>query len=153
MVLDHWPLESIKDAGSFFSPVWGKDAGVIGGKTVSLDDIENDIIRPMGEPRIHLAIVCASVSCPDLNRQPYTAAALNKQLDQQASIFLHNDKKGLYIAHDEIVVSKIFKWFRHDFDKAGGVDVFIRGYRPDLPVDYAITPGIAYNWSVNGVVE
>ena len=63
MVVDHWPVESIKDVGSFFSPVWGKDAGTIGGKTVSLDDIENKIIRPMGEPRIHLAIVCASVSC------------------------------------------------------------------------------------------
>ena len=114
MVVDHWPVESIKDVGSFFSPVWGKDAGTIGGKTVSLDDIENKIIRPMGEPRIHLAIVCASVSCPDLKNQPYTAAILNKQLDEQAHIFLRNDKKGLYIAHDEILVSRIFKWFnRH----------------------------------------
>jgi len=151
MVLDHWPLESIKDAGSFFSPVWGKDAGVIDGKTVSLDDIENKIIRPMGEPRIHLAIVCASVSCPDLRSEPYTAELLYKQLDEQASVFLKNDKKGLYIVKDEIIVSKIFKWFSEDFDKLGGVGVFIRRYRTDLPLGYSITADIDYDWSVNGL--
>ncbi|WP_428355155.1 DUF547 domain-containing protein [Methyloprofundus sp.] len=150
-VVDHWPLDSIKDVGSIFSPVWGKDAGTIGGKTVSLDDIENKIIRPMGEPRIHLAIVCASVSCPDLRNVPYTASTLNKQLDAQANAFLRNDKKGLYIAKDEIVVSKIFKWFKQDFDKVGGVDTFIRGYRPDLPVSYPIDADIDYDWSINAL--
>ncbi|NOQ13971.1 MAG: DUF547 domain-containing protein [Methyloprofundus sp.] len=153
MVVDHWPLASIKDVGGFFNPVWGREAGTIGGKPVSLDDIENEIIRPMGEPRIHLAIVCASVSCPDLRNEPYTASTLNKQLDEQANAFLHNDKKGLYIAKDEIVVSKIFKWFKQDFDKVGGVAMFIRGYRPDLPVSYAIDADIDYDWSVNGNVS
>ena len=153
MVVDHWPLESIKDVGNFFSPVWGKEAGTIGGKSVSLDDIENKMIRPMGEPRIHLAIVCASVSCPDLRNQPYMASVLNKQLDAQVSGFLRNDKKGLYITKDEIVVSKIFKWFKQDFDKVGGVERFIRGYRSDLPVSYPIEAEIDYDWSVNGIVK
>ena len=153
MVVDHWPLESIKDVGNIFSPVWGKDAGTIGGKTVSLDDIENKIIRPMGEPRIHLAIVCASVSCPDLRNEPYTASVLNKQLDEQVYAFLHNDKKGLYIAKDEVVVSKIFKWFKQDFDKVRGVESFIRSYRPDLPVSYSIDADIDYDWSVNGKLK
>jgi len=150
-VVDHWPLESIKDVGSFFKPVWGRDAGTVGGNTVSLDDIENNKIRPMGEPRIHLAIVCASVSCPDLRNEPYTATTLNKQLDEQANAFLRNDKKGVHIAKDEIVVSKIFKWFKKDFEKVGGVEVFIRGYRADLPVAYAIDADIDYDWSVNGI--
>ncbi|MBT4145990.1 MAG: DUF547 domain-containing protein, partial [Gammaproteobacteria bacterium] len=135
------------------SPVWGKEAGTIGGKSVSLDDIENKMIRPMGEPRIHLAIVCASVSCPDLRNQPYMASVLNKQLDAQVSGFLRNDKKGLYITKDEIVVSKIFKWFKQDFDKVGGVERFIRGYRSDLPVSYPIEAEIDYDWSVNGIVK
>jgi len=152
-VVDHWPLENIKDVGSFFKPVWGKEAGTIGGNTVSLDDIENNKIRPMGEPRIHLAIVCASVSCPDLRNEPYTAATLNKQLDEQANAFLRNDKKGLHIAKDEIEVSKIFKWFKKDFEKVGGVESFIRGYRADLPVAYEIDADIDYDWSVNGVVK
>ncbi len=152
-VVDHWPLESIKDVGSFFKPVWGKEAGTIGGNTVSLDDVENNKIRPMGEPRIHLAIVCASVSCPDLRNEPYTAATLNKQLDEQANAFLRNDKKGLHIAKDEIKVSKIFQWFKKDFEKVGGVESFIRGYRADLPVAYAIDADIDYDWSVNGTVK
>lgn len=105
----------------------------------------------MGEPRIHLAIVCASVSCPDLRNEPYTATTLNKQLDEQANAFLRNDKKGLHIAKDEILVSKIFKWFKKDFEKVGGVEAFTRGYRADLPVAYEIDADIDYDWSVNGI--
>jgi len=151
MVVDHWPLESIKDIGSFFSPVWGKSAGVIAGKSVSLDDIENKFIRSMGEPRIHFAIVCASVSCPDLRSEPYTASKLISQLDEQVKAFLKNDKKGLYIAEDEIVVSQIFKWFKQDFDKVGGVGAFVRRYRNGLPVSFPIDADIDYDWSVNAL--
>ena len=150
-VVDHWPLDSIKDMGNIFSPVWGKDAGMIAGKVVSLDDIEHKIIRPMGEPRVHMAVVCASVSCPDLRNEPYTAAKINKQLDDQVNTFLHNDKKGLSITKDSIVISKIFKWFKQDFKKSGGVDVFIRQYRKDLPAGYEINADINYDWSVNAL--
>ena len=150
MVVDHWPVESIKDIGSFFRPVWGKEAGIIGGKTVSLDDIENNYIRPMGEPRIHLAIVCASVSCPDLRNEPYTAKSINQQLNEQARAFLNNEKKGLRVENSEILVSKIFSWFAKDFKSVGGVDVFIRAYRPDLPLNLSIDADIDYDWSVNG---
>ena len=90
MVTDHWPIDSIKDIGSLLSPVWDKPAGELGGKTVTLGDVEHKILRPMGEPRIHLAIVCASVSCPDLRNEVYTAAKLEAQLDDQARRFLDN---------------------------------------------------------------
>jgi hypothetical protein len=133
MVIDHWPLDSIKDIGNLFSPVWGKTAGIIGGKKVSLDDVENNIIRPMGEPRIHLAIVCASVSCPDIRAEPYRAEKLNAQLEEQARTFLTNDKKGLRIEKNSIQISKVFDWFEKDFVKTGGVEAFIRRYRPNLP--------------------
>ena len=152
MVVDHWPLQSIKDVGSLFRPVWGKTAGIIGGKEASLDDIENSIIRPMGEPRIHLAIVCASVSCPDLRTEPYLAEKLNLQLDDQAKVFLNNNKKGLSVGKKAIHISKIFDWFEKDFSKVGGVETFIRHYRPDLP-KIAIDADIDYDWSVNGVVQ
>ncbi len=59
-------------------------------------------------------------------------------------------KKGLYLAKDEIKVSKIFKWFKRDFDKVG-VNTFIRRYRPDLPVTYPIYVGIVYDWSINAL--
>jgi hypothetical protein len=152
MVVDHWPLESIKDVGSLFRPVWGKTAGIVGDNKVSLDDIENNVIRPMGDSRIHFAIVCASVSCPDLRTEPYTAEKLNSQLDNQARIFLHNNKKGLWVGKKAIHISKIFDWFEKDFAKAGGVETFIRRYRPNLP-EIAIDTDIDYDWSVNAIAR
>jgi len=151
MVVDHWPQKSIKDVGSFFSPVWKKEAGIIAGKAVSLDDVENNIIRPMGDPRIHLAIVCASVSCPDLRNEPYTAAKLNQQLNDQAKVFLANNKKGMLIQHGELNVSKIFKWFKQDFEKVGGVESFIRNYRADLAASTKVSDYLDYDWTVNAL--
>ena len=149
-VVDHWPTDSIKDSGSFFSPVWGKQAGSLNGETVSLGQIEHKILRPMGEPRIHLAIVCASVSCPDLRNEPYTAVKLNDQLDNQARLFLNNEGKGLKIEGKVIRLSKIFDWFEEDFDASGGVSAFIKRYRNDLPA-FMVNANIPYDWNVNGL--
>ena len=149
-VVDHWPLDSIKDVGNLLSPVWGKPAGSIDDKTVSLDDIENKILRPMGEPRIHFAIVCASVSCPDLLNTPYTASKLNAQLDEQVQKFLTNADKGLRVGDKDIQISMIFDWFGKDFKPAGGVEAFIRRYRSDLP-ELPLKEDINYDWNVNGI--
>lgn len=149
-VVDHWPLDSIKDVGSLISPVWGKPAGSIGGDTVSLDGIENKILRTLGEPRIHFAIVCASVSCPDLRNTPYTASKLDAQLDEQVRQFLGNADKGLRIGKDSIEISRIFDWFAKDFKAVGGIEVFIRRYRPDLP-ELPFKEAINYDWDVNGI--
>jgi len=148
MVLDHWPLESIKEVGSLFSPVWDKPAGEIGGKEVTLGQIEHKILRPMGEPRIHCAIVCASVSCPDLSSRPYTAARLDAQLDEQVQRFLGNKTKGVAVTDKEIRISKIFAWFEEDFQRAGGVDAFIRHYRSNLPA-LPVEADIPYDWDLN----
>jgi hypothetical protein len=147
-VADHWPLDSIKDVGGLLSPVWDKPAGELGGKTVTLGEVEHKILRPLGEPRIHLAIVCASVSCPDLRDEPYSAAKLSAQLDEQAKRFLENTGKGLSVDKDEIRVSPIFDWFEQDFAAGGGVETFIKHYRPDLP-DLKIKTTLDYDWSVN----
>lgn len=147
-VADHWPLDSIKDVGSLLSPVWDKSAGDIGGKTVTLGEVEHKILRPMGEPRMHMAIVCASVSCPDLRAEPYTAAHLSKQLDEQTQQFLRNTGKGLAVEGDRIQASKIFDWFEDDFAGHGGIKGFIRHYRPEL-ADLPIKTSIDYDWSVN----
>ncbi|MGR9046437.1 MAG: DUF547 domain-containing protein [Gammaproteobacteria bacterium] len=149
MVVDHWPAGSIKEAGSLFSPVWDRPAGRLGGKTVTLGEIEHEILRPMGEPRIHMAIVCASVSCPDLRNEPYSAVGLSDQLDEQTRKFLDNPGKGLAIEENVIRVSKIFDWFEDDFGVYGGVPAFIRRYRIGLP-ELKIEPSIPYDWAVNG---
>ncbi len=150
MVADHWPAESIKDSGSLLSPVWDKPAGELDGKQVTLGEVEHKILRPMGEPRIHLAIVCASVSCPDLRNEPYTAAQLNKQLDEQARNFLANPAKGLKIEKDALHVSQIFDWFEQDFAASSDVKGFIKKYKPDAP-DLKIKANLPYDWAVNGL--
>ena len=149
-VVDHWPLDSIKDAGGLFGSVWKQDAGVIGGRTVSLDQIEHRILRPLGEPRIHMAIVCASVSCPDLRPEPYRAARLDDQLDQQTRAFLANPGKGLRLKGSVARVSRIFDWFEEDFRRAyGGVRPFLRRYRPDVAQTVNIEADLPYDWSLN----
>lgn len=149
MVVDHLPLASIRDVGSLLSPVWKKPAGTLGGKTVTLDGLEHKVLRPMGEPRIHFAIVCASVSCPDLRAEPYTAVKLDGQLDAQVRAFLANPAKGLRVGRDDIRVSKIFDWFKQDFAAAGGIETFLRHYLPALS-NLPVKADITYDWALNG---
>ena len=149
MVLDHWEVESIKDAGSLFQSVWKKNAGQLDGETVTLSDVEHRRLRPMGDPRMHMAIVCASVSCPDLSTQPYTAARLDQQLDQQTRRFLDNPAKGLRIDDGVVHLSRIFKWFKEDFAGQGGVGSFVRRYH-ELPAGADFRADIDYDWSLNG---
>jgi Protein of unknown function, DUF547 len=149
MVVDNWPLASIRDVGSVFRSVWKRPAGTIGGQTVSLDDIEHGRLRRMGEPRIHLAIVCASVSCPDLRMEAYRSDRLEAQLDAQCTDFLNNPGKGLRRSGERAEISKIFKWFGDDFAAQGGVAAFVRRYHP-LPGTVSLRPSIDYDWSLNG---
>jgi len=153
MVLDHWPLKGIKDIGSWFNPVWKKEAGMIGGKAVSLDDIENRVLRPLKEPRIHFAIVCASISCPDLRAEPYTAKNLDQQLTAQTESFLNNAQKGVLVDGKGVRISKIFKWFKEDFKAVGGVETFMMTYRKDLPQSFTIEGYIDYDWSINALSQ
>jgi hypothetical protein len=156
MVLDHYPVESIKDAGSLFTAVWKKDVGVIAGKMRTLNEIEHEILRKMNEPRIHVAIVCASVSCPDLRSEAYTVDKLDSQLDDQLKLFLVNAEKGLRVdtKKGRIYLSSIFKWFKEDFESKGGVRKYLAPYAPEtakaslknnkLSVYY-----LDYDWGLN----
>ena len=128
-VVDQYPAKSIKGGGSLLSPIWKRKVAAVGGTPYSLDDIEHGILRKaFKEPRVHFAIVCASLSCPDLPAEPFDAARLDAQLDQQAAVFLSNATKGLKPGADGRTarVSSIFKWFAGDFAASGGVAAFIR---------------------------
>jgi hypothetical protein len=148
MVLDHRPEDSIRDIGSWFRPVWKRPAGRIGGERVTLHEIEHEVLREMDEPRIHFAIVCASISCPDLAREPYRAAGLDRQLDRATQRFLADPAKGLRRADDRIRVSKIFDWFEQDFESAGGVRAFIGRYE-ELSPDTPLEADLPYDWGLN----
>lgn len=155
LVCDHFPVASIKDAGSVFFPVWAKPAGKVGGKSYSLDDIEQKILRPLNEPAIHFAIVCASVSCPDLRAEAYTASALKEQLKSQTARFLENSGKGMRVDRENktVYLSMLFDWYEKDFKNTGGVIGFLNsgpGGGRNIPPDYAIQR-LPYNWDLNTV--
>ena len=157
MVVDRFPIKSIKDAGSFFSPVWEKPAGRVAGKERTLNEIEHEILRKMNEPRIHVAIVCASVSCPDLRLEAFTADKLNEQLNDQMKRFLQSSEKGMRMdkKKNRVYLSSIFKWFKDDFESRGGVLKVISNYVSPEVAKEMMSPSIDvsyldYNWGVNG---
>lgn len=130
VVLAHYPIDDIRDAGSLLRPVWKRDAGGVGGREVSLGWIEHEVLRPLGEPRIHAAIVCASASCPALRREPFRAATLDDQLDDAMRRLLTDPDKGLRIDRERetLWLSRIFSWFRDDFEAEGGIVAVARRY-------------------------
>jgi uncharacterized membrane protein YdjX (TVP38/TMEM64 family) len=157
-VLDQYPTKSIKDGGSLLSPIWKKKVATVARTVYSLDDIEHGILRKaFKEPRVHFAIVCTSLSCPDLRVEPYDPARLDAQLDQQAAAFLSNATKGLKPSADGKTAraSSIFKWFAGDFAASGGVAAFIRAKSsPDVAARLgALTDAglsyLDYDWTLN----
>jgi uncharacterized membrane protein YdjX (TVP38/TMEM64 family) len=157
-VLDHYPTRSIRDGGSLLSPIWTKKITAVGGTSYSLDDIEHGILRKtFREPRVHFAIVCASLSCPDLRPEPFEAARLEAQLGEQTAAFLANQSKGLLPgpAGKTARVSAIFRWFADDFAGAGGVARFIRAHargEARMRIDTLTDGGLSYldyDWSLN----
>lgn len=157
-VIDQYPTMSIKDGGSLLQPIWKKKIGIVAGKEFALDEVEHGILRKeFKDPRVHFAIVCASLSCPDLRTEPYVAERLDAQLDEAARSFLGNRTKGLVPGPDgqSARVSSIFKWFQEDFTAAGGVAEFIRAkVDPSLAVRVAglTNSGLSYldyDWSLN----
>ena len=148
VIIDNKPKNSIRDIGSILSPVWKKKVGQIGGEPVSLDGIEHGVLMKMKEPRLHFALVCASLSCPDLRKEVYRAKDLEKQLEEQVKVFLFNGTKGLKVAGGELIISRIFDWYEDDFGGYNGVLSFVQKYRPELK-EYDSYDVFDYNWSLN----
>jgi len=137
---------SIKNLGSLFQSPWKKHSWDIGGTAYTLDQIEHKILRPMGDPRIHFAINCASVSCPDLRIEAYRSDRLDSQLDEQVRLTLKNTGKGLRQNGQTVYISKIFDWFAQDF-KNGNVKDWLLDYTTlELPLTLKF---MDYDWSLN----
>ena len=155
LVLTKYPgINSIKEIGSFFSNAWNKDFILLEGRTVSLDYIEHQILRPVfKDPRVHFAINCASKSCPPLRDEPYDGGRLENQLNDQAKSFINNTK-NTFIKQDTLFVSRIFKWFEDDF--SNNPLMFIRQYASEeLKQSLDRNAGslklsfLDYDWSLN----
>lgn len=135
LILDHYPLGSIRNIGVLPGAAWKRPIVRWGGKTLSLDQLEHELIRPgFNEPRIHFALVCAAKGCPPLRAEPYVAAKLDAQFDDQARTFLSATVKNRFDAKAGVLwLSPIFDWYERDFgaDSAG----IIRYVTPYLPAD------------------
>lgn len=158
LVLDHYPADSIMDIGISpgflaFGP-WAAPLVTVEGRVLSLDDIEHRILRPLWrDPRIHYALNCASVGCPDLAPAPYRSAILEAQLEAAAVAYV-NDQRGVRQVKGGIVLSKIYSWFREDFG-AGEESLrahlarHARGEVAELLATQPTIKGYAYDWSLN----
>lgn len=156
LILNHYPVESIKNVINgpnipFINSPWDIGFITIEGAEYDLNNIEHDILREkFDEPRIHFAINCASVSCPMLKKEAYTANKIEVQLKEQTKAFINNPAKNK-INKDRIVVSKIFKWFTGDFTENGSIPEYIDQYtatdiQKEAEVDY-----MDYNWGLNDI--
>ncbi len=160
VVLDKYPVKSIKDVslgGGLKSFVtggpWQAKIMKVSGVDLSLDDIENTILRPLfGDPRVHYAVNCASVGCPNLSTEAYTGAKLEAMLEAGAKAFI-NSPRGILIEGEKITASSIYDWFRDDF---GGSETSVlqhwRKYAaPDLAARFDRIGKIAsynYDWAL-----
>ena len=155
---------SIKELGNFLQSPWKKVFIPFLGETRSLDDIEHGLLRgasDFNEPRIHFAVNCASIGCPALRPEAYTADRWDAQLDDQTRRFLRDRTRNRVMQRDplRIGISSIFDWYGDDFDSAGGVHGFLARYPEALdlaPAETAVLRAgdariefLDYDWSLN----
>jgi hypothetical protein len=158
VVVDHWPVASIRDIrispGWFSVGPWGRKLIAVEGEEVSLDDIEHRILRPLwADPRIHYAVNCASLGCPDLPARAVTAANLEATLAQGAADFV-NHPRGHRIEGGRLRVSSIYEWFKADFGGTdSGVIAHLRAHadpeRARALDAVARISGHDYDWAIN----
>jgi hypothetical protein len=147
LILDHYPVESIKKIRTLFKGPWDQPSVSLFGKTITLNELEHGIIRKRyKEPRVHMALVCAAKGCPALRSEVYTADKLDAQLDDQSRTYLASSA-GLVIdrAKSAARISSIFKWYGGDFPS---VESFIEKHSGQsikgLKIRY-----LSYDWSLN----
>ncbi len=154
LIVENYPVKSIKDLGSLFKTPWKKEFVKIGGQTYTLDTIEHDILRPQfQDPRVHFAVNCAAKDCPPLFPEAFLADRLDEQLDRNTRTFL-NDPERTYIKGNTLYVSAIFKWFKEDFDNdplnfilkyaEGDFKKALDAQKGNIKIKY-----LSYDWSLN----
>ncbi len=158
VLLDHYPVKSIRNikisTGVFSSGPWGAKLLTIQGQSVSLNDIEHRILRPLWKDnRVHYAVNCASIGCPSLQPEAYTPENMETLLEKGAREYV-NDPRGVRLAGDRLYLSSIYDWFQADFggseeavllhlEKNAGPDVAgrLKGYHGKISYDY--------DWRIN----
>lgn len=143
LILDHYPTKSIKEIKN----PWDQKLIPLHNDQISLGHLEHNILRKMGEPRIHFAINCASASCPKLLNMAYEPQKLEQQLDAVTKEFIGSERNEL--SKNQLRLSKIFKWYKNDF-LDGDIISYIKQFTrvpisENTAIDY-----LDYDWSLNG---
>ena len=161
LILASYPnLLSIRDLGGLiFGSPWTKKFFTLFGSQSNLDHIEHDLLRAKyRDPRLHFVLVCASRSCPPLRKEAYVAERLAQQMNEAGKNFMRDPARNRYNqASQTIEISKIFKWFNHDFTTASGsVHAFVAPFMTDDPKlrNLIANKGVKikfldYDWALN----
>lgn len=145
---------SIRNISNLDSQVWDHFKWRVSGKQRSLNDIEHRILRPMGDARIHFAIVCASMGCPPIYRHAFSEGTLNQVLDELADSFVNSGKSTTFDKVNRIIsTSHILNWFGQDFvNSFGSLKSFFSKYVEVIPAQEVESYSIKfhdYDWSLN----
>ena len=145
LILKNYPVKSIKD----ISGPWTRGIVPIGKNKLSLGGIENGVLRKMKEPRMHFAINCASISCPNLRNEAYTAGKINQQLDQATADFINGAKNDIKANNPQL--SSIFDWYQKDYQVNGEPNViaYINQYSDVRISNDATLQYKEYDWNLN----
>ncbi len=158
VVVDAYPVESIKDIHEGLIPgtgPWRDIHASVAGHPLTLDNIEHDILRPIWrDARIHYGVNCASMGCPNLAPEAYTAENLERLLDQAARDYVNHPRGAEILDEASAIVSSIYFWYREDFgDSEAGVLEHLRNYAEgDLAQqlrDFDGSLDHGYDWSLN----
>jgi len=160
VILDHYPVASIRkiniSPGLFTRGPWGAKLVTVDGERLTLDDIEHRILRPTWQdPRVHYAVNCASVGCPNLPVTPFTGKTLEADLEAAARGYV-NSPRGAFVEGGELTVSRIYNWYAEDFgDSDLNVIAHLKLYAEgDLLAALERTDRIGtydYDWALNDV--
>lgn len=159
IIIDNYPVKSIKNIGGhiFSRGPWNRKLVTVRGDRLSLNDIEHKILRKKwNDPRVHYAVNCASIGCPNLQKVAWEPESLNTDLNNAAQEFISHPR-GVKIMQDgNLKVSRIFKWFEKDFggSQVGTVMHFMKFAGPELASSLSAETMIdsyQYDWALNDV--
>lgn len=151
LILNHYPIKSIRKIGIFPLAAWREEFFNLLGKDRSLGWIEHEKLRKdFNEPRIHFAIVCASIGCPILIPEAYTSKKLENQLQTVRNNFLNDKTKNRFDKEkNTLYISEIFKWFEKDFTKQTTIPEYIsESLKKEIPENVEIEYTF-YDWNLN----
>ena len=149
IILNNYPLKSIRDIKIDGKTAWKIPFVKVGQKRYTLDQIEHKILRKkFNDPRIHVGINCASVSCPRLWNFAFTEDNIASSLDNLMKEFINNTTRNK-ISKNTLEISEIFNWFSKDFMKNGTIINYLNTYAAIKISEKASIKYLTYDWSLN----